>query len=271
MTNHEHPFNDKPPVLFVPGGVTPVKLSYGPLLSALGEQIHPILKELEVYATDAPPPGYGLELEVEGIRRVADAAGVESFHLVGFSAGGASALAFTAKYPQRLRSLALIEPAWIGAPAPEDAADWAELGRVMRLPPAERMPAFMRWQVRPGVQPPVMQLPPGPPPPWMASRPAGLVAVAQAFNTYSLDRERFTNFHHPVYYAFGSLSTRFYERNAKTLAGLFPDMQIEEYAGRSHFDPPQRAEGQRVARALLQLWARSESAAPVYASNRNVV
>ena len=163
---NEFSLNDQPPVLFVPGGVTPVQLSYGPLLSALGSQIRPILKELEVYATDAPPPGYGLDVEVEGIRRVADEAGVERFHLVGFSAGGASSLAFTAKYPYRLRSLALIEPAWIGAPTtPEDIADWAELGRVMLLPPDERMQAFMRWQVRPGVEPPVMQLPPGPPPP----------------------------------------------------------------------------------------------------------
>jgi len=264
MSTSEFSINGKPSVLFVPGGVTPVQLSYGPLLSALGSQIQPMLKELEVYATDAPPPGYGLDMEAEGIRRVADAAGVERFHLVGFSAGGASSLAFTAKYPQRLRSLALIEPAWIGAPTtPEDIADWAELERVMLLPPDERMQAFMRWQVRPGVQPPVVQLPPGPPPPWMAKRPAGLVAISQAFNTYHLDRDRFRNFYHPVYYALGSLSTRFYARAAKTLAGLFPDMQIEEYEGRSHFDPPQRAEGERVARALQQLWARSETAVPV--------
>ena len=264
MTLDDHPFNDKPPVLFVPGGVTPVQLSYGPLLSALEGQIQPVLKELEVYATDAPPPGYGLDVEVEGIRRAADTAGLETFHLIGFSAGGASSLAFTAKYPQRLRSLALIEPAWIGTPAtPEDAADFAVLDQVMLLPPAERMQAFMRWQVRPGVEPPVMKLPPGPPPPWMAKRPAGLIAVSQAFHMYQLDRDRFRQFHHPVYYAYGSLSTRFYERAAKTLAGLFPDMQIEVFEGRSHFDPPQRAEGERLARSLVQFWARSEAAVPV--------
>jgi pimeloyl-ACP methyl ester carboxylesterase len=264
MTIHEHLINDKLPVLFVPGGVTPVQLSYGPLLSALDGEVQPILKELEVYATDAPPPGYGLDLEVEGIRRVADEAGVERFHLVGFSAGGASSLAFTARYPERLRSLALIEPAWIGAPTtPEDVADWAELDRVMLLPPAERMQAFMRWQVRPGVEPPAVQLPPGPPPPWMAKRPAGMVAVSQAFHTYPLDRDRFRQFHQPVYYAFGSLSTRYYERAAKTLAGLFPDMQIEVFEGRSHFDPPQRAEGERLARSLQQFWARSDAAVPV--------
>lgn len=42
-----------------------------------------------------PPPGYSLETEVAGIRRVADEAGFDTFHLVGYSAGGASSLAFS--------------------------------------------------------------------------------------------------------------------------------------------------------------------------------
>jgi len=60
---------------------------------------------------------YGLETEVEGIRRLADRAGFETFHIVGYSAGGASSLAFASRYPERLRSLALMEPAWAGRTA----------------------------------------------------------------------------------------------------------------------------------------------------------
>lgn len=125
----------------------PAELSYDPLLSVIRDQIQPIVKDLEIYATDAPPADYGLELEVEGIRRAADSAGVKNFHLIGYSAGGAFCLAFTAKYPERLRSLALIGPAWIGGFTPDDAADRAELDRVMTLPPQERMPAFIRWHM----------------------------------------------------------------------------------------------------------------------------
>jgi len=258
MTRNRHPSNERPPVIFVPGGLMPSELAYGPLLSVMGGQIQPIVKELEVYATDAPLPDYGLEVEAEGIRRVADAAAVERFHLVGYSAGGASSLAFTAKYPKRLRSLALIEPAWIGGLTPEDAEDWAELGRLMILPPDERMRAFMHWQMRPGVEPPALPLPPGPPPAWMAKRPAGLKAFVRAFNAYTLDQNRFRQFNRPVYYALGRLSTRYYERAAKALVGLFPDMQVEEYEGCSHLDPPHRAEPERFARALRALWARAE-------------
>jgi pimeloyl-ACP methyl ester carboxylesterase len=251
--------NEKPVVIFVPGGIMPGDLSYAPLLHALGDLVHPIVKDLEVYDTDTPPSGYGLDVEVEGIRRVADAAGAKHFHLVGYSGGGAFSLAFTAKYPDRLISLALVEPAWVGAPTPEDAADWTELNRVMTLSPDEQMQAFARWQIRPGVRPPSIPLPPGPPPAWMSTRPAGLQAISRAFNTYNLDQERYRLMDRPVFFALGSLSTRFYERAALRLSGLFPDFLVEEYEGRSHFDPPHKAEPERFSRALLELWTRAQA------------
>jgi pimeloyl-ACP methyl ester carboxylesterase len=49
--------------------------------------------------------------------RAARDAGFERFHLVGYSGGGASSLAFAARRPESLLSLALIEPAWLGTKA----------------------------------------------------------------------------------------------------------------------------------------------------------
>ncbi len=257
MEKEEQSPGYRPHVLFVPGGVMPVAMSYEALLRTIEDRIQPIMKELEVYATPAPPTGYGLELEVEGIRRAADEAGLGTFHLVGYSAGGASSLAFTARYPERLKSLALIEPAWIGneGRTPEDEADWSALDRVMMLQGEERMRAFAQWQMRPGLEPPKLNLPPGPPPAWMALRPAGLEAISKAFKIHRLDREAFRRFSGPVYYALGGRSRPFYERNARTLAGYFPDMRVELYADRSHFDPPHRGEPERFALALERLWA----------------
>ncbi len=254
--------NEKPAVIFVPGGITPAEIVYAPLLSVVGDQIRAYPKELEVYAADRPPANYGLELEVEGIRRVADAEGLERFHLVGYSAGGASSLAFTAKYPERLNSLALIEPAWIGDNITEDGQDWADMERLITLPPDERMAAFLHWQMLPGVEPPSV-MPPGPTPAWMAKRPAGLVAFIRAFDSYQLDQSRLRRMDRPVYYAIGNLSTRLYEREAKRLARLFPDFRVEEYAGRSHLDPPHRAEPERFGRAMLALWERAAEVSPV--------
>ncbi len=247
---------EKQTALFVPGGVTPADLAYGGVIRALDGQVNALTKDLDVYAGDRPPTDFGLGTEVEGILRTVEEAGIERFHLVGFSAGGAVSLAFAAKYPQRLRSLALVEPAWIGNDGwtAEDTVDFAELDRVMALPPAERMPAFQRWQLRPGVEPPPMPPPFGPPPAWMAKRPAGLDAFDRAFKTYTLDRTRLREFHRAVYYAYGSLSRPFYERNAATLAKLFTDFRVEVYEGRWHFDPPHRSEPERFAKALLAFW-----------------
>ncbi len=102
------------PVVFLPGGVTPAGISYAPLLGVIGERVRPVLKDLELYANEAPPANYSLEMEIEALVRAADAGGFRTFHLVAYSGGAAIALAFTARHPERLESLALIEPAWIG-------------------------------------------------------------------------------------------------------------------------------------------------------------
>jgi hypothetical protein len=44
----------------MPGGVTPVRPSCAPLLEELGEEVEPLLKDLEVYASDEPPAAYSM-------------------------------------------------------------------------------------------------------------------------------------------------------------------------------------------------------------------
>jgi pimeloyl-ACP methyl ester carboxylesterase len=250
----------RPAVIFVPGGIMPAELAYGPLLETVGGEIRPVIKDLEIYVDDTPPSGYGLGVEVEGIERAAARAGLDRFHLVGYSAGGASSLAFTARHPERVRSLALIEPAWIGNEGltTRQQTEWEALARVTALPPDEMMAGFLRWQMRPGVTPPQVPLPPGPPPAWMAKRPAGIEALARAFKAYDLDRRSLRRFQGPAYYALGSLSTVYYEDAARLLTEAIPGLLVEVYEGRSHLDPPHRAEPERFARALRALWARGE-------------
>jgi pimeloyl-ACP methyl ester carboxylesterase len=123
-TTSSVPFGLRHDVILVPGAVLPAEPAYGGLLEALGDQVVAVAKELEVYGGEEPPPNYTLDAEVEGIRHTAKAAGFECFHLVGYSAGGASCLAFAATHPERLRSLALLEAAWAG----NEGLDPAEQG-----------------------------------------------------------------------------------------------------------------------------------------------
>src|SRR3954451_5084805 len=138
-------------VILLPGGVMPADLAYGSLIEALGGDVEAIAKELEAYGGPEPPPGYSLDNEVEGILRTARETGFDRFHLVGYSGGGASSLAFAAKHPERLLSLALLEPAWMGNEdlSPEEEAVRRECDRIMSLPPEQMMPAFVAVQLAP--------------------------------------------------------------------------------------------------------------------------
>jgi len=249
------------PVVFLPGAIMPAAPQYEPLLKVLDGTVEPVLKDLELYRDAAPPPDYSVDVEVQALRRVADDRHLHDFHLMAYSGGGAVALAFIATYPDRVRTLALSEPAVIPSPAwmRAEAAYYAEIQAAMALRPADQLREFTRLNLRPGVVPP--PTPPGPPPPWMSLRPAGLRAINAAFHNTHLDLDSFRQYRRPVYLAVGSLTHAIEERKAKTLADLFSDFRLEVYEGRHHFDPPQRAEPERFARALRELWARGEPAA----------
>ncbi len=249
----------RPFVVFV-GAITPAEILYAPLLGVLGGEVRTHLKDLEVFVEEGAPSDYSLDAEVEGIKRVADEAGEGSIHLVGLSAGASAALFFAAKYPERASSLALIEPprtaneGW----SSEDAAYWAESEEVMALPPAERMGRFPRLVLGPGAEPPPR---PSGPPPWMVARTAGMAAMDRAFREYDLDPESLRGFRNPVYLALGSLSNPVFEREAKRLGGMLPNLEVEIYDGCHHLDAPHTAEPERFARALRGLWARAGTTA----------
>src|SRR5262249_51854216 len=181
------------------------------------------------------------------------------FHLLGYSGGGAAALAFAARFPGRLSSLALLEPAWAGRwnLSPAEDALWRRYDELQGLPPDQFIGAFMQLGVKPGVELPPR--PSGEPPAWMAKRPAGIRAFMRTFETYDLDREALRRFRQPVYYALGGLSNPDqYGEIAKRLSTVFSDFTLGVFGQRHHFDPPHRIEPDALARSLETLWRRAE-------------
>ena len=246
-------------VVLLPGGVLPAEPAYAALLQVLGDRVDAVAKDLEVYAGDLPPADYSLDTEIEGILREADAHSFDRFHLVGYSGGGASSVAFAARYGQRLLSLALLEPAWAGNDRTQtEEALWERFRDLGSLPPDRFMAGFVRLQLAPGVEPPPR--PEGPPPPWMAKRPAGIGAFIDAFDSFDLDVDALRSFDRPVYFGLGGRSNPdYYAAMAERLAAIFPDFTLEAFPERHHFDPPHRVEPERLAGSLLALWARAES------------
>jgi pimeloyl-ACP methyl ester carboxylesterase len=245
-------------VVLLPGGVLPAEPAYAALLQILGERVDAVAKDLEVYSGDEPSPDFSLDVEVEGIVREADAHGFDRFHLVGYSGGGASSLAFAAVHGERLLSLALLEPAWAGNErTQEEEALWERFRELEQLPDDRFMAGFMRLQLAPGVEPPPR--PEGPPPPWMVKRPAGLRVFIDAFDSGDLDVEALRAFGRPVYFALGGRSNPdYFRRMAERLATIFPDFTVEAFPERHHFDPPHRVEPERLSNSLLALWQRAE-------------
>ena len=245
-------------VVLLPGIVLPAEPAYAALLQALGERVDAVAKDLEVYAADEPPAGYGLDIEVEGVVREADTHGFGQFHLVGYSAGGAASLAFASSHSDRLLSLALLEPAWAGNDrTPQEERVAQRLRALEPLPPDQFMAGFQRVQLAPGVE--LLPPPEGPPPAWMANRPAGIRAVLDAFDRGDLDAGALRAFDRPAYFALGGRSNPdYFGRMAERLAAMFPDFTIETFPERHHFDPPHRVEPEHLANSLLALWRRAE-------------
>jgi pimeloyl-ACP methyl ester carboxylesterase len=246
-------------VVLLPGGVLPAEPAYAALLGVLGDRVDAVTKDLEVYSGDQPPPDFSLGTEAQGLLREADVHGFDRFHLVGYSGGGASSLAFAALHGERLLSLALLEPAWAGNErTPTEEALIERFRALQSLPPDQFMAGFIRLQLAPGVEPP----PPReePPPSWMAKRPAGLRALMDAFDNGDLDVGALRAFDRPVYFALGGRSNPdYFSRMAERLAAVFSDFTIETFPERHHIDPPHRIEPERLSNSLLALWERAES------------
>jgi pimeloyl-ACP methyl ester carboxylesterase len=239
-----------PAAVFLPGIIMPAEFRYAALVRELGTGIRAYTKELEIYDADRGADPYTLDVEVAGLARAADAAGLDRFFLYGHSAGGAVAHAFAAAHPQRLLGLGLDEPATDFSD--ETKAAWSkQLDPLAALPADQRMPAFMRAQVAAGVD--VPPPPPGDPPPWMASRPAGVEAFIAAIDTYELRAP--SQFGGPVYYSFGSRTNPIWREIEARLSRMYTNFTSEEYEGLHHLNTSHAAEPARVASALRSVWS----------------
>jgi pimeloyl-ACP methyl ester carboxylesterase len=247
----------KTDVIALPGGIMPAGIRYTSLQKALATEVDFHLKDLELYASDAPPPEYAIDLEVDAMARFADSLGLEHFHLLGYSGGGFISLAFAGTYPRRLLSLAVFEAARIpGTLTAAEADFYAGIREALAgKQGSEFMGTFVSQHLREGVQ----SLPPsGPPPPWMRSRPAGLAAMLKAFGEYEFDRNRFRDCNFPVLYGYGGLTHPKEELQAAVLGRLLPDVRIRRFDGIHHFVPPEEIYNGDHIQALRELWAHHE-------------
>ncbi|WP_223475770.1 alpha/beta fold hydrolase [Oricola indica] len=249
--------------ILLPGIITPAKITYRYLLPAFGGAASVITRDLAIYDKGAPPPDYSFDMEIDAILRTADDAGLDRFHLGGFSGGGAISTAFAAQHPDRLASLVLMEPAWLGneGQTDDEIAVRDAIRATEDLPYAQSLAAFARLNVADDVELPAP--PQGDPPAWMEHRPAGIFAIGPACRNHSLDLDALRSLACPVLYMRGARSNpSMYLRIQERAAKIFPDFTIEIFEDRHHFDPPHRSEPERTAELLLEFWKNAEARLP---------
>jgi pimeloyl-ACP methyl ester carboxylesterase len=225
-------------------GVVPARLTFAALAAALG---FGELRDLAAYQTSLD--GYTLDTELAALSAAIHPR--PAVHLLGYSAGASVALAYAARHPTTVATLTLIEPPWTGLPDPSGFTD--RMDKIMlHTAPDRRWPVFHELLTRPGADVPP---PPATPPPWAHERVARGGDIWRALRAAALTPAQIGAFTRPVYLPYADDSHPFFADTAHTLAKLFPDARVDEYAG-NHIRPPHVSEPARFATALRKLWSR---------------
>jgi pimeloyl-ACP methyl ester carboxylesterase len=137
VLQHEVSGEGKPLVL-VPGGLTGW-LSWIPHAERLSAtrkviRVQPIHNELGSAGLPGDP-AYTAETERESLRLTLDQLGIDRADFAGWSGGGRALIEFAITYPERVRTLALVEPAafWILEELDEEDPDMREFEFLRRL------------------------------------------------------------------------------------------------------------------------------------------
>ncbi|MBF9035504.1 alpha/beta fold hydrolase [Rhodobacterales bacterium HKCCE2091] len=243
------------PAILLPGIVTAAGLAFAELRPHLaGRDV--IAKDLALYGPGPLPAPYSFDFEVADLMSAADAAGAERFHLVGFSAGASIAAFAATQVPDRIATLTLIEPPWLGTAeaGPRERTAMAEIGAALSGPPAQAMAGFNRLMLRPGIE--LSPPPPGPAPDWMASRPDGIRRLGEAFATGDIASAALAALAMPVLYVVcGDSNPDLFAAMADRAVASNPSIRRVDYPGLSHHNPPQKADPAGFAALLEDHWA----------------
>jgi pimeloyl-ACP methyl ester carboxylesterase len=148
-----------------------------------------------VEAGEPVPAGYGITTERDALLSTVDTIGLDRFDLVGWSAGGSVALSFALAYPERVKTLTLIEPAamWVLRETGHMTNEYREMEAIDRSLAhreitIDDLKAFL---VRAGLGTPYTDFEAYPRwPVWVSNRQMLSLTVTEWDHTESLDRLR---------------------------------------------------------------------------------
>ena len=212
----------------------------------LRDRFEVTLLGLRVWGLD-PGDGYGMDVEV---RAVAEAAGGEPVHLAGFSAGATVALAAALAVGDTVRSVALLEPAFVGDDDwdPSEARWRAAIGSLRSTATAAEVERFREALMAPGVRPPPSRGPAA----WDFRD--DLLGTMLAANT-GFQSSDLAAIRAPVLAVRGGQSTRRFGLVARRIQEVCPQAAEHVFPDLHHFAPPYREEPEELARVMHRFWS----------------
>lgn len=199
-------------------------------------------------ASQDPPETFGIGDWADCLAGVLDAAGAPRANILGLSWGGLLAQEFYRKYPERVRSLLLVDTyaGWRGSlPSPVPDQRLAACRRDAALPPAEFVPKYLPGMFGPGVSPPTRDE--------LArimadTHPAGFVSMAKALAEGDT-RELLPTIHVPTILIWGDADQRAPMSIAHQLRDAIPGAKLTVLAGVGHVSNMERpAEFNQIVR-----------------------
>jgi pimeloyl-ACP methyl ester carboxylesterase len=195
-------------------------------------------------------PGTPYDMDVE-VAAVAEAAGAEPVHLAGFSAGATVALAAALALGDAVRSVALLEPAFIGDDDWDPVeAEWrAAIGSLRARSTAEQVEEFRTLLVAPGVTPPPSRGP-------VAWDFRDDLLGAMLTSCTGFESADLAGLRAPILLIRGGRSSPRFGLAARRLMAVCPRASEHVFPVLHHFTPPYRDEPGELTRLLLGFWSR---------------
>jgi pimeloyl-ACP methyl ester carboxylesterase len=195
----------------------------------------------------APGDPYDIGVEVEA---VTGAAGSGPVHLAGFSAGATVAVAAALAVGESVRSVTLIEPAFIGDDDwdPAEAAWRAAIGSLRSSGPPEQVEAFRDMLMAPGATTPPSRRPVS----WdfRDDLLGAMLAARTGFVSSDL-----AGIGAPVLLIRGGRSATRFGLAGRRLMQVCPRSFEHVFPALHHFAPPHREEPEELAHVLRSFWS----------------
>ena len=220
------------------------------------DSVTPLFHNLAGVSGEHRRRGYSWQDEVDRLAAQINVLTDERVYLLGLSAGASLAIAYIAQHPRQIAGIGLIEPAWSFLPLSEKERHYyADLDKVLALPPNEQRDAFVRLLVLPGVETPTMTATAA-----MAYQQAHrpeetvLTIVTRAMQAHRVQPAQLGRFRGDVYLAIGGRSSRMWVAQAAQIKAVLPQTVVDVYLERHHLDGPHHSEAIRLSRALRTAW-----------------